>query len=274
MNYYIYHIKAKPARHEMIIALLAELLPFDAFEEKDEEIAAYLQKGISAEQVEAQIKELSGQFKFEYRLEVLPDRNWNAEWEAAFEPVAVEQFCLVRADFHSPDPAMEHEIVINPKMAFGTGHHETTYMMIKMMAGLDFSQKKVLDYGCGTGILAILASKLGAQEIDAVDIEEAAYENTIENAQVNNVYNIRAIHGDLQAVVDDSFDIILANINRNVILASLAELKYKLNKRGALLISGILRSDEKHIVEAAKKNKFTVDSRLEKGEWLCMKLLP
>jgi ribosomal protein L11 methyltransferase len=274
MSYYVYTIKAAPAQLEIILALLAGFHSFDSFEEKEDGLEAYLAEGIEPKEVEPALHELAERFGFSYKYESLPAKNWNEEWESAFQPVKVDDFCLLRADFHPADPSVQHDLIINPKMAFGTGHHETTYMMIKMMKDLDFTQNKVLDYGCGTGVLAILASKMGAQEIDAVDIEQPAYENTLENAQINNVFNIRAIHGDLKAVLDDGYDVILANINRNVILHSLAPLRSKMKPSSTLLISGILKQDEDLIREAIRKNGFTAVSRLEKGEWLCMKLLP
>ncbi len=273
-DYFICRIKAKKEKYDLIIAILSELLPFDSFEEKKDSLDAYLTVGIFPENIDADIKELAIQLDFSFSWDKLPDKNWNEEWESGFKPVYVDKFCQIRADFHNPQPGIKYDIVINPKMAFGTGHHETTFMMIKMMAGLSFSGKKILDYGCGTGILAILASKLNALEIDAVDIEKPAYENTIENAQINDVFNIRALLGDINAVLDEGFDIILANINRNVILNSFETIRKKMKPNSILLISGILKQDEEIIMKAIQKNGFTIDSRLEKGEWMCMKLLP
>lgn len=274
MSYHVYRIKAPAAHREIIMALLSEWLSFDSFEEKEEGFDAYLSEGVRPDQIEAQLGELAQQWGFSYENDRLPSKNWNEEWESAFQPVSVGDFCMLRADFHPADSKVKYDLVINPKMAFGTGHHETTFMMIKMMKDLHISDKKVLDYGCGTGVLAILASKMGAHEIDAVDIEQPAYENTIENAQINNVFNIHAIHGDLNAVLDNGYDLILANINRNVILHSLEPLRKKMHRNAVLVISGILKQDEELIQKAIRENRFTLVSRLEKGEWLCMKLLP
>ena len=159
-------------------------------------------------------------------------------------------------------------------MAFGTGHHETTYMMMQLMRDIDFVGKKVLDYGCGTGILAILASKLEAQYIEAVDIEAASFENTIENGKINDVQNVQAFEGTLEVIEASDFDIILANINRNVILDSLFSLKNKINvtSNAVLLISGFLKEDETVMKEAVLKNGFEIIQTIQRGNWLCMRL--
>ena len=165
-------------------------------------------------------------------------------------------------------------------MAFGTGHHATTYMMMQMMRDVDFVDKKVLDYGCGTGILAILASKLKASTIEAVDIELPSFENTIENCAINHVQNVIPFHGTLDAITSVSFDVILANINRNVILDSLVTLKSKLNTveernpdkggKGVILFSGFLTEDETVMTEALENHGFKLLKKLERANWLCL----
>ena len=176
----------------------------------------------------------------------------------------------MRADFHPPQPGVKWELVINPKMAFGTGHHETTWQCIAAMEHLPLQGAKVLDYGCGTGILAILASKLGATELEAIDIEEESYHNTVENALANDVHNITARCGTLNDVQGRDFDGILANINRNVILDSLPRLKELLRPGGWLLVSGILAADETVIVEAAEQAGFLKNQQTQRGNWLCI----
>ncbi len=272
MNFYRFRIAINPDQAELLLAFLNEL-PFDSFQETDHYLDAYLPASADAGTAEAELIKLQHQFSFSYEKEEIAARNWNAEWEANFQPVLVDHFCNIRADFHPPAPNVKYELVINPKMAFGTGHHETTYMMIKMMQGLPFAGAKVLDYGCGTGILAILASKMGASIIDAVDIELEAYQNTLENTQINNVDNIQAIHGTLDNVLDSGYDIILANINRNVILDSLPALHQKLKRNGILLISGILQADVPILLTFMQDYRFTLDGKLEKGDWACLKLL-
>jgi len=272
MDYTRYRIKTDPTTAEVLLAFLSEL-PFDSFEETPEGLDAYLANDAKEDAIATDLKELQTSYAFDFQVEKITPRNWNAEWEANFQPVQVGKFCGVRADFHPPMPEVRHELVINPKMAFGTGHHETTYMMIQMMRELSLEGAKVLDYGCGTGILAILAAKLGASAIDAVDIEAEAYQNTLENAQINNVHNIQAIHGTLPNVLDSEYDIILANINRNVILDSFSTLHQKLKRNGVLLISGILHKDMDAIQHTIREYHCTLDEKLERGGWMALKLL-
>lgn len=273
MNFLNYKITLGTANSDIVLAMLMEAGDFDSFEETEEGLEAYISVESQNEQLKQRVTELAKQFSFTFTIVSVPQKNWNEQWEASFQPVDVGSFCRVRAEFHPADPSKKFDLVINPKMAFGTGHHETTFMMIKMMKDLFLKDKTVLDFGSGTGILAILASKMGAQSVDAVDIEAAAFENGIENTQLNDVFNVQVIQGDLNAVISTGYDCILANINRNVILNSLSALRSKLDKRGCLLISGILKQDEALILAEAKKNRFTVDGRLEKGDWICIKLL-
>jgi len=272
MDYLRYRIETDPATAEILLAFLSEL-PFDSFEETEAGLDAYLANDAKRNAVDLDLKKLQTSYTFYFQVEKIPHRNWNAEWEANFQPVQVGKFCGIRADFHPPMPDVRYELVINPKMAFGTGHHETTHMMIQMMRELSLKGAKALDYGCGTGILAILAAKLGASAIDAVDIEAEAYQNTLENAQINHVHNIQVIHGTLPNVLDSEYDVILANINRNVILDSFSALHQRLKRNGVLLISGILQKDLGAMQSHIRKYRFTLDEKLERGGWMCLKLL-
>ncbi|MDX1943673.1 MAG: 50S ribosomal protein L11 methyltransferase [Saprospiraceae bacterium] len=272
MNYLRYRIIIDPRKSDLLLAFLNEL-PFEAFEETEEGLDAYLPVSEDISKIESELEALQNKFDFSWEKEEIAYRNWNAEWEANFQPVEVENFCYVRADFHPPKPGFKYELIINPKMAFGTGHHETTHMMIQMMRMQPFTGAKVLDYGCGTGILAVLASKLGASIVDAVDIEAEAYHNTLENTQINNVDNVQVIHGTIENVLDSGYNVILANINRNVILDSLAALHEKLFTNGILLVSGILKQDVPILLTFMEDFRFTLDEKLEKGDWACLKLL-
>jgi ribosomal protein L11 methyltransferase len=250
------------------MAFLGEL-PFDSFEEKDYGLDAFIPLDLYDQSVENQIVDLQNKIQFTLQKQLIKTQNWNAVWESNFDPLVVDDFCSIRADFHDPIPNMQHEIIINPKMAFGTGHHETTFMMIQSMKNIDFNGKKVLDYGCGTGILAILASKLGAQKIDAVDIEIESFENTIENTRNNAVANVNAIHGTLENIEDSGYEIILANINRNVILDTMEALYEKLVKNGRLIVSGILKQDENGLLIKAENIGFLTKNTIQRNHWVC-----
>jgi ribosomal protein L11 methyltransferase len=173
----------------------------------------------------------------------LAQQNWNALWESSFEHVIINEKLKIRAPFHLADPNFTLELVIQPKTSFGTGHHETTASILSLMLSIDFNGKKVFDYGSGTGILAILAKKLGAETIVANDIDDWAAENINENIGLNQVSDITFIHGDLSKVSDNDFDVILANINRNVLQASMSDMAALLNKNGQIIISGFYESD-------------------------------
>ena len=248
-------------------------LAFDAFEEKEGEISAFCPAEHATPELDEQLGNLRAQVAFKYERQLIPHQNWNAVWEENFTPIIVDTFCGIRADFHPALTNVKYEIRINPKMAFGTGHHATTRMMIQMMKDLPLQKSKVLDFGSGTGILAILAAKLGALLIDAVDIEKPAYENAIENCQLNDVDVVQVYLGGLEAVLDSGYDVILANINRNVILDSLDTLYKKLKRSGILLISGILQADEELVLTSAKTVGFTIDEKKRLDKWSCISLI-
>ena len=270
MDYFQFAIRCPAASTEILIALFSTQ-PFEMFEEKEEGFDAFIPVLALNEEVESYVEELRKNHKFTCVKTLVPGQNWNSLWGSNFEPVFVGDFCGIRADFHEPLQRVAHEIVINPKMAFGTGHHETTFMVIQLMQQTDFKGKMVLDYGCGTGVLSILASKLGAAEVDAVDIEEQSYLNTIDNAVANDVSNVHAIRGSLAEVPDRSYNIILANINRNVILDALPTLFGRLLPGGVLVTSGILLADEKIVVNAQEMAGFKTDKVLKKNNWLSIK---
>lgn len=281
MEYQQFKIATTPEMAEIIPAFLSEL-GFDTFEIVETGVEAYIPSEIWTEEVAAEVQELEAQFGFSYQQTTIAPQNWNAEWEANFQPVTVRDFCHIRASFHEKKPDMRFDLLINPKMAFGTGHHETTYMVVDMMESLDFEGKKVLDYGCGTGILAILASKLGAAVIDAIDIEEEAYLNTVENAALNDVENIVAMQGTLTDLKrenakkreglhdDDNYDIVLANINRNVIADSLVPLYLDVKFNGYFIFSGFMDADEEYMRLALANNSFSILKTVQRGKWLCM----
>lgn len=272
LDYWQYTFRTNPETAELLLALLSDA-PFDTFEETPEGLNAYLPASADAEAVEQHIGDLTQQFDFQWDKTFLEARNWNEIWESNFQPVIVRDFCAVRADFHAPIPGVKHQLVINPKMAFGTGHHETTWMCLSALEELPLAGAHVLDFGCGTGILAILASRLGAARLEAVDIEEESYRNTLENAVINDVHNITARCGALADVQGRNFDGILANINRNVILEALPALADKIKTGGWLLVSGILIQDEDVVSAAALQAGFRKEAQAQRGNWLCIRFL-
>ncbi|HFB99907.1 MAG TPA: 50S ribosomal protein L11 methyltransferase [Phaeodactylibacter sp.] len=271
MDYFKYEFQNDNQHTQMLIALLAQQ-SFEAFQETETGFDAFVPVPKDSEAIEQSILDLKKRFDFSHKKIRMEYQNWNAIWESNFQPIEVGDFCGIRATFHAPLSGVQHEIIINPQMAFGTGHHETTWMMIDAMKNLDIEGKTVFDYGCGTGILAVLAAQMGAKEIDALDIELPSFENTLENARINGIENIEAIHGTLQKTKDKTYDLILANINRHVILESLPTLHKMLSKGGVLLISGILKSDEQLINDAVKASGFHLESTAQRNSWLCKQL--
>ena len=208
-----------------------------------------------------------------YELGKVPRRNWNKEWESNYEPILVNDSCAVRATFHPPMPEYEHEIVITPKMSFGTGHHQTTRLMLRHQLEVDHVGKKVLDVGCGTGILAIMASKLGATEVKACDIDEWAVENSRENFELNNCRNIEVRPGTLkESAFEGSYDIILANINKNVLLEEIAYYVQFLKEEGTLLLSGFYEADVNDLMGEAQKHQLKQQALSSEKSWTSLVL--
>lgn len=267
-----YVLLTVPDGNEALMAILSEL-GFEAFEEEQDQIVAYLEESNFSETTKNETAEILSQFSLTGSWSNLPVQNWNEVWESNFTPVEVPGVCRVRAEFHDKNPSFPFEITIQPRMAFGTGHHQTTYMMLKHMADLSWSHKRVFDFGCGTGILAIFASMLGAEKIVANDIEYESYVNTLLNAEANGVNNIQALHGGMDIIEDQKFDVILANINRNVLTASVDRLAALMEEGGSLLLSGILEADFDVIVNAYTEYGFSLANKDQKDAWLCLKMV-
>ena len=263
MDYIEVHIHTTSVeKREILISLLAEE-NFESFVESEEELKAYISV---TNYVRGIVEQICHKFEVEFTVKEIPGQNWNAEWERNFEPVLIADTCYIRAPFHAPRPGYRYEIIIEPKMSFGTAHHETTAMMIEVMMTLDFHGKRVLDMGCGTGILAILATRMGASLVDAIDNDEWAYANAIENVEKNHASAVNVMRGDIDAAADD-YDILLANINRNVLLEHLPEYAKRI-KKGDLLLSGFYAEDLDVIRQTAKSNSFLFDSNITKNQWV------
>lgn len=250
---------------EQLIALLS-MEEFDAFEENDNELSCF----IDSEKYNPSLLEniLSG-YNLNYTKQIVEEQNWNALWEKNFEPVIIDDFCVVRAHFHQPLTNKKHDIIITPKMSFGTGHHATTYMMIREMSKLDFKGKRVADFGTGTGVLAILAEKLGSEFAWAIDIDDWSIENATENIEKNDCKKIIIEKADIFKP-KQTFDIILANINKNVILSNVDFLFTAINANGKILVSGLLKEDESDIVSAFTKKGLKHSATVERDKWICI----
>ncbi|QHS60305.1 50S ribosomal protein L11 methyltransferase [Chitinophaga agri] len=256
---------------DILVAVLSEK-GFEGFEEQQGNIlVAYIPEEDFNEE---ETSTLTEGFGVTYTKERIEQTNWNAVWESNFQPVQVDNFCGIRASFHEPfDPQPQHEILITPKMSFGTGHHATTYSVIKLMETVDFRGKQVFDFGTGTGILAILSCKMGASVIDAIDIDDWSVENTRENIATNNALPVKVWQADTLKNIRNTYNVVLANINRNILLEFMADMRRLLVRDGILILSGILKDDEAAILEAARKNALVLETQLEKDNWLAMKLL-
>lgn len=266
---YYYKFSFKSKQTEALVAMLNEL-PFNGFEIIDEEsVSGFIASADVDDAFREKIKTIKSHLPYDCTEQKVELENWNATWEKDFEPVIVADFCAVRADFHPIIANVLHEVIITPQMSFGTGHHETTRGMIEMMRGIDFKGKKVLDFGCGTGVLAILSAKLGAKNILGVDIDNNAYVNSCHNCLQNKVEHIQILKGDL-ALTDNQYDIILANINRHVILDTLPTLSSKLSQGSPLLISGILHSDMALLEKHLEKASFNIVKSLQNQDWMCI----
>lgn len=258
---------------EILMAYLGEL-GYESFVTHDNDLTAYIYKGDFSQILLRNLldEEVAG-FKAKYELKELPDVNWNAVWESNFPSVEIAGKCRVRAPFHEPDPNFPLEIIIEPKMSFGTAHHETTALMMELL--LDYPPKDldVLDMGCGTGILAILASRLGAKHVVAIDNEEWAYRNALENVARNECSNINVTQGDASLLGNESFDLILANINRNILLNDIPVYASVLKPGGRLILSGFYKTDLAVIKQEAMKHSLKSDRYLMRNEWVAAEYL-
>ncbi|MFM6975224.1 MAG: 50S ribosomal protein L11 methyltransferase [Sphingobacteriaceae bacterium] len=259
---------------DILIAELAEI-GFDTFEEVENGFKAFIPSTQFDEYaLQAILKANEALFQFTYQNNHIPQKNWNEVWESNFEPIFIADKIYVRATFHPARPEFPYEIVIDPKMAFGTGHHQTTSLIMEMMLEEDFVGKKVLDMGCGTGILAILAEKMGATQLDAIDYDPLSYESTMENAAFNGAHHIRALCGSKEVIPQETYDIILANINRNILLDQLDAYAAVLIPGGKLYLSGFYETPDWDILkEKAGSLGLTYQNHRVNKDWTAAKFI-
>ena len=258
--------KTSQEKSEILVAQLSEC-GFDGFEEKDNSLIAFILKEKFDKKI---IDDFAKKIQIEYTLTTIEETNWNHLWESSFKPVTIGSFCAIRAGFHSPVNNVEYEIIITPKMSFGTGHHATTFMMIEQMQHINFSNKTVLDFGTGSGILAILSEKLGADKIVAIDHDDLSIENAKENFLSNNCLKIELRKGSTP-INDNKFDIILANIDKNVIVRNLPAIVSQIKKPGVLLLSGLLSGDQLELLTIAFQHQLIMDKKIDNNGWISLK---
>ena len=268
MKYKIIQVTCPEEFRDMLIAELSQLQGYDSFLENDEGFEAYVEVVHFDEQALKQVFNRYAAVNISYTLQEVAEKNWNVEWESHFEPIIVEEQCLVRATFHKIAKKYPYEIIIDPKMAFGTGHHATTYLMLSQQLEIDHQGKSVMDAGCGTGILSIMALQRGAAKVLAFDNNEWAVENSRENFGINHCSQIRLFQGTV-AEVDkaEKFDIILANINRNVLLEEMDQYTRLLHPAGALLLSGFFQEDAPLIIERAAETGLQLEDQRSRDRW-------
>lgn len=275
MNYIQIKFNIQP-RDPWVDVFSAQLgeLGFDSFEDSDEGFNAYIPtKDFNAE-IESFIENdlKNDAIEMSYTKDEIFPKNWNEVWESSFEPILVGSWCSIVAPFHQNVPETTHQIIIEPKMSFGTGHHQTTYMMVSAMKEIQIEGANVLDMGCGTGILGILAKKMKANYVEGIDIEDWAVENSVENCKRNDV-EMEVKLGGKEQINSTNFDVVLANINRNILIDQLLSYAKCIKKNGILLLSGFLSDDEEIILKESMKSGFKLTKKYSKDNWLCLQFL-
>ncbi len=277
MNYIEISFSIQPLEEYITDILAAELgeIGFDSFVPDENGMTAYIkEEDFEREKFEKLVSNFSFGTKIEYSIENIPQKNWNEEWEKNFfEPIIIGNECVIHSSFHKNIPHAKYDIVIDPKMSFGTGHHETTSLMIEEILKMDFTDKKVLDMGCGTSVLAILAAKRGARDITAIDIDPWCTENSQENIKLNHVQQIQIEPGGAELLKGLKFDIIIANINRNILLADMKKYSECLSTDGELYMSGFYKEDIPVIEAEANQHDLKLEYYREKNNWVVVKTI-
>lgn len=270
MNYIEVKIK-KPSSQDQADLMMAEMgnHGFESFVEEDAFMLAYIQQKDYSAEILLEVDALRDVDPQDIQTNVIEDQNWNAVWESNYPPVFIADRCFIRAPFHDADPNAEFDLVLKPKMAFGTAHHETTAMMIELLLEEEVADKRILDMGCGTGVLAILAAIRGATNITAIDYDEWAYNNSVENAEVNGIDCIKVELGNAELLKDkNGFDLILANINKNILLNDMEAYGKVLKSSGKIIFSGFYTDDLEDIQNSAKQNGMNFVSNIGRNNWV------
>lgn len=274
MEYIEIQVEGIPSgEHDRLTASLLEL-GYDSFSEEEGHYAAYIpDRTFNEDHLRDLLNQLFPGKEVAYSFRAMEEKNWNEEWEQSYQPVMIDNRCRVRAPFHDPDPRFPYEIVIEPKMSFGTAHHETTAMMLRWLLDEPATGKHVLDMGCGTGILAILAARMGAKEVRAIDHDEWAFENAKENCLRNNVPQVHVIHGSDGSIPSGPFDLVLANINRNILLDQIPVYARVMAAGGVLVVSGFYTDDLDAIRSKAEESGLHFSASREERRWMAVKFI-
>lgn len=271
MKYVEMHFNCSPDTELVIDVLTAQLsdIEFESFVRADSGLLAYVaESNFSVSKIDDLLRNFLLDAKIDYSFKTIEDKNWNEEWEKHyFQPIVFENKCVIHSSFHQPDGEYDYRILIDPKMAFGTGHHQTTGLVLKEILSLNFLRKNVLDMGCGTAVLAILASMRGARKITAIDVDEWAYNNALENIQLNNVFNVEVKHGGAELLGNETFDLIFANINRNILLRDIPAYSKVLNEGGTIIMSGFYKEDICAICKKCEENGLSFHRFSEMDNW-------
>jgi ribosomal protein L11 methyltransferase len=273
-NYIEYSFSVIPSDpwEEILLAQLHSL-PFESFENSEGFLKAYVPEDLHYDAFLDSIDLLSNsEVTITFEKKTIEPINWNAKWESEYHPILISENCIVRADFHHTQ-GKKFELIINPKMSFGTGHHQTTHMMLSFALAEDFIGKHVLDMGCGTGVLAILASLKGAARVDAIDLDPWCIENTIENSQANNCNNIFTFLGEVLSISKPTYNFIFANINRNVLLEQIHSYVSALKPEGVLLLSGFYADDIFNLKECCENEGLSLVEEKQKKSWRALKFI-
>jgi len=269
MKYLLYRFSCKPLKPtvDILVSFLAEV-GFESFVETESGLDAYLPADLEEpEAIREIVRHIDAEIAFSR--ESLPDENWNALWESDYEPVVVDKKFRIRAPFHDEDRSFEYDILISPQMSFGTGHHQTTRLMLKALSAVEVAGKEVVDAGSGTGVLAIAANMMGASRVLAYDIEERAFENTNQNIALNNA-EVEVRKGNVDVIKENRFDIVLANINKNVLVGDMRAFHNALNSGGYMILSGFFVTDRDEIRSEAEKFGSKLVSECDEDSWACM----